>query len=140
MRLNPLCVLLAVSALSACASPMPPKADDALRIPMSYLPGELLMAGKLDGQRWHDGRYVDLSPGQHELEVKLQFERASGGGLSDESETIQVTCHYRLHYDFQAGQQYRVHGQKQGWKGYVRLLDEQGQVLARGKELRCGAF
>lgn len=135
-------LLLAGVALSACAStPIPPLAEGQVRVSLSYHPGQLLMAETLDEQRWPDGRYFDLAPGAHTLESKLIFERPSGGSLGQESEPVQVTCHYRLHYaDFAAGQRYRLHGQVQGWRGYVRLYDETGQILARAKELRCGAF
>lgn len=32
------------------------------------------MAHRLDDQRWPDGRYFQVAPGAHQLDVRFQFE------------------------------------------------------------------
>ena len=39
----------------------------------------MLMADRLDGRPVNDGRYFQISPGAHELQVRLQFDVPSGG-------------------------------------------------------------
>jgi hypothetical protein len=57
------------------------------------------------------------------------------------SEPIQRTCELRVRYDdFAAGQRYRLEARPlaataQGW-----LYDDQRNVLARARVLRCGVF
>ena len=74
------CLLLALlMLLGACAGPLPAVDPQQAWIELSSVPGNVLMADRLDGRPVNDGRYFQVSPGAHELQVRLQFEVPSGG-------------------------------------------------------------
>lgn len=129
--------------LAACASPLPPHDPGQAWIELDPLPGQWLMADELDHRDLSDGRYFQVSPGAHELVVRHQFERPGGGSLQDPGGgPVQVTCHLQLRYDgFVAGQRYRIDARPiAGYRAQAWLRDDRGQVLARARVLRCGAF
>lgn len=136
-----LALLGAVMALAACASPVPPPDPNQAWVELRSNAGTLLMADRLDGQRLNDGRYFQVPAAAHELQARLQFEVNSGGGQDGISEPRQVTCDIRVRYaDFAAGQRYRLEARPLQMKAQAWLYDEQRNVLARGKVLRCGTF
>jgi hypothetical protein len=125
--------------LSACAGPLPSADPQQAWVAVHGVPGVTLMAARLDDIAVNDGRYFQLSPGAHTLQVRLQFE-LPGGGANGLSEPQTRSCLFALSYaQFAAGQSYRLKGGQQGYRGWVRLYDRQQQVLARGKQVRCGA-
>jgi hypothetical protein len=133
-------VLLIAAALllGACASPLPKPDPQQAWVDLYAPAGDLLMADRLDRKRWPDGRYFQVDPGAHELLVRLQFE-AAGGGMAMNSEPLLLTCELRLRYDeFAAGQRYRVEARSMAMTAQAWLYDEQRNVLARGKVMRCG--
>ncbi|RJG12686.1 hypothetical protein D3879_05225 [Pseudomonas cavernicola] len=133
--------LLLALALSGCASPLPKPDPQLAWVDLYATAGYTLMANKLDDKRVNDGRYFQVSPGQHELEVRFQFEASGGGGSVDGlSEPLQITCHLRVRHDFSAGQRYRIEvrpllNRAQGW-----LFDAQHTLLTRAEVLRCRPF
>lgn len=136
-------ILLSLLTLSACASPLPPPDPHQAWISMQIRAGYTLMADRLDGQRWGDGRYFEVRPGPHELDVRFQFEVPGGGGGGNEfsSEPVQMTCQLRLSYaDFAAGQRYQIAARPLQRKAQGWLYDANGQVLAKAKVLRCNTF
>ena len=136
-----LALLGAVLVLTACASPVPPADPNQAWVELRSPPGTLLMADQLDGQRLNDGRFFQVLPGAHELQARLQFEVNGGGGLDGANEPRQITCELRVRYaDFRAGQQYRLEARPMQMKAQAWLYDEQRNVLARGKVMRCGTF
>lgn len=125
--------------LAGCSSPLPAPDPGKAWVEPFAVAGELLMADKLDGKRWDDGRYFEVSPGAHELISRFQFEVNGGGGYM--SEPTQVTCEIRLRYDsFAAGQHYRLEARSLMRSAQAFLYDEQRNELARGEVLRCGTF
>ncbi|OEC33022.1 hypothetical protein SAMN05216600_11167 [Pseudomonas cuatrocienegasensis] len=125
--------------LGGCASPLPPPDPQQAWVNLYAPAGELLMADRVDRQRWPDGRYFQVSPGPHDLQVRFQFEVNRGGGLGMSSEPLELTCEIRLRYaDFKAGQRYRIEARSMAMSAQAWLYDEQRQVLTRGKVLRCG--
>ena len=135
-------LLLSLLTLGACASPLPAADPQQAWIELYASAGYTLMAHKLDDQRWPDGRYFQVAPGAHQLEVRFQFEVPGGGGnLNFGGGPIQMTCHLRFRYhDFAAGQRYRLEARPlsnraQGW-----LYGANRQVLARAEVLRCNPF
>jgi hypothetical protein len=133
-------VLLIAAALllGACASPLPKPDPQQAWVDLYAPAGDLLMADRVDRKRWPDGRYFQVDPGAHELLVRLQFE-AAGGGMAMNSEPLLLTCELRLRYDqFAAGQRYRVEARSMAMTAQAWLYDEQRNVLARGKVMRCG--
>ncbi|MEO4047967.1 hypothetical protein AAFN46_12855 [Pseudomonas sp. CAU 1711] len=137
-----LLLTLSLLALAACASPLPQPDPRQAWVELQIHGGQTLMAHRLDDRRWPDGRYFQVAPGAHRLEVRFQFEVAGGGGGDDfNGEPIQMTCHLRMDYDgFAAGQRYRIEARPMQYKARGWLYDDQGQVLARAKVLRCNTF
>ncbi|MFP6848303.1 MAG: hypothetical protein VCA57_06325 [Pseudomonas sp.] len=131
------CVLV----LSACASPVPPADPRQAWVDLRSNAGTLLMAERLDDQRLNDGRYFQVPAGAHELLARFQFDVSSGGGLDGFSEPREMTCEIRVRYaNFAAGQRYQLEARPLQMKAQAWLYDEQRNVLARGKVMRCGTF
>ena len=132
--------LLILLTLGACASPLPTPDPQQAWVSLYASAGYTLMAHKLDDKQTRDGRYFQVSPGAHTLDVRFQFEVAGGGGGSSDfnSEPRRMTGHLRLQYvGFVAGQQYRIEARPLPYKAQGWLYDSQRQVLARAKVLRC---
>jgi hypothetical protein len=129
-----LSLLASLVLLNACASPVPPHDPGHAWVELSTTASDLLMAD--------DGRYFQVPPGSHELLARFQFEVPGGGGgniMSSEPE--QRTCEIRVRYaDFAAGQRYRLEARPLVSKAQAWLYDDQRNVLARGRVLRCGTF
>ena len=133
-------ILIATLALGACASTLPQPDPQQAWVDMQIRAGYTLMADRLDDKRWDDGRYFQVSPGAHDLDVRFQFEVPGGGGDFG-SEPVTMTCHLRLSYaDFAAGQRYRIEARPLQYKAQGWLYDADGQVLARAKVQRCNTF
>ncbi len=131
---------IAVLLTSACAGPLPVVDPQQAWIDMATMPGNVLMADRLDNHPVNDGRYFQVSPGAHELQVRLQFDVPSGG-RDGRVETQTRTCRLQLRFPaFVAGQRYVLKAGQQGYQPWARLYDSQQQVLVRGKTLRCGSF
>lgn len=135
-----LTVLLTLMLLSACASPLPPRDPNQAWVELYSSAGTLLMADRLNGERLGDGRYFQVPGGAHELLVRFQYE-VNRGGFGIDTEPRQITCQIRLRYDaFIAGQRYRIEARPLAMKAQAWLYDEQRNVLARGRVMRCGTF
>jgi len=133
-------LLLPLLTLGACASPLPPADPQQAWVELYANAGYTLMAHRQDDQRTRDGRYFQVTPGAHELEVRFQFE-VTRGGSDFSSEPIQMTCHLRFRYDgFAAGQRYRIEARPMQFKARGWLYGEGRQVLARADVLRCRSF
>jgi hypothetical protein len=134
-------LLISLLALGACASPLPPADPQQAWVDLYTSAGYTLMAHRQDDKQSRDGRYFQVAPGAHELEVRFQFEVAGGGGGEFSNEPIQMTCHLRFRYaDFAAGQRYRIEARPMQYKAQGWLYGEGRQVLARGEVLRCRTF
>jgi hypothetical protein len=133
-------LLLCCLLLSACAGPLPERDPLQAWVDVPGAPDNVLLAERLDRLTVKDGRYYQLQPGPHQLQLRLQFALPGGNGRERLGETLR-TCLFNLDYGhFQAGQRYRVRAGQQGYRGWVRLYDAQGQLLARGRQSRCGAL
>ena len=130
--------------LGGCAKTLPAADPDKAWIDLYTIARNQLSANALDGRDWAQGRYFEVSPGAHQLQVRLQFETSGGGGGSREHDGGgggTRTCILALDYDhFEAGKKYQLKAGTMGHRGWLRLYDEQGDVLSRGKQLRCEAF
>lgn len=125
--------------LGACASPLPARDPGMAWVDLYTTASDLLMADKLDGKRLNDGRYFQVTPGTHELIARFQFEVQGGGSLM--AEPVQRTCELRVRYDeFAAGQRYRIEARTLAMSAQGWLYDDQRNVLARARVLRCGVF
>lgn len=133
-------VLGALLVLSACTSPLPQPDPQQAWIDLSVTAGEVLTASRLDNVRMNDGRYFQVSPGKHALEVRYRFETPRGGDLYSSNGQL-MTCILRVRYDdFVAGQRYVLEARPLQVKAQAWLYDEQRNVLARGEVLRCGSY
>lgn len=136
-----LLALMLLASLTACAGKLPEPDPRMAWVDIRHDPSDVLMANRLDGKRWNDGRYYQVLPGKHELELRYQFEVGGGGGFMNTEPTI-LTCYMELHYDdFQAGQRYRVEARNAANQPMAWLYDGQRNVLARHEVFpRCGPF
>ena len=140
MRLPTL--LLALVTLTGCTtSPLPPMhpnmawVDFATPIPG----GKLLMAERLDGKRLQDGRFFQVSPGSHELEVRFDFEvPGGGGGLGMMSEPKERLCYLVIRYEhFEAGQRYRLEARNLAYSPSARLYNAKREIVAEDRQANC---
>ncbi len=100
-------MLIALSALGACASPLPPVDPKQAWVDLyTMTPGRAIMADRLDGKRLDDGRYFQVTPGKHELVVRFDYEIYAGGMLTSPKDR---TCYLTVRFDdFKAGERYRL--------------------------------
>lgn len=134
-------LLLCCLLLSACAGPLPVPDPRQAWVEVLGAPDNVLLAERLDRLPVKDGRYYQLQPGPHQLQLRLQFALPGGNGPERFGDGSLRTCLFNLDYGhFQAGQRYRVKAGQQGYRGWVRLYDSQRQLLAHGRQLRCGAL
>jgi hypothetical protein len=134
-------LLLCCLFLAACAGPIAVPDPRQAWVDVSSAPGNVLLAERLDRLSVKDGRYYQLQPGPHQLQLRLQFALPGGNGREHFGDDTLRTCLFNLDYGhFQAGQRYRIRAGQQGYRGWVRLYDAQGQLLVRGRQSRCGAL
>ncbi|KPW81941.1 putative Lipoprotein [Pseudomonas syringae pv. cerasicola] len=107
MRITAPITALALTALSGCAGPLPAVSPDMAWVDMRTITGQLIMGDKLDGENTYDGRYFQVTPGSHELQVRYDYEYRSGGMGMIGDEYTEITCYVSVRYDhFAAGQRY----------------------------------
>ncbi|WP_425056521.1 hypothetical protein [Pseudomonas abyssi] len=127
--------------LCACAvAPQPPLDDARVRVSLETEAGNRVQAARLDGEPVHSLQFPDLPPGFHRLEVRLLFEVPGGGGEATGGfDTGERRCILAIEYpDFTAGQHYRFHASRRGWRPAGWLLAADGSKLATAREVRCG--
>ncbi|WP_449430419.1 PA0061/PA0062 family lipoprotein [Pseudomonas putida] len=121
-------MLIAISALGACVSPLPPADPKQAWVELSTItPGRVIMADRLDGKRLNDGRYFQVTPGKHELVVRFDYEVYAGGLSTDPTER---TCYLTVRYDgFKAGERYRLEARAPVMEPQVLLYDANRKVV-----------
>lgn len=127
--------------LSACAKALPAPDPSKAWVDLYTVAGNQLSANALDNLDWAHGRYFEVPPGSHRLQVRLQFDVSDGAGREHNGGGGVRTCMLALDYaQFEAGKKYLLKAGTVQRRGWIRLYDSQGNVLSRGKQLRCGAF
>ena len=127
--------------LVACGKALPAADPTKAWIDLYTIAGNQLSAKEVDGLDWAQGRYFEVKPGKHELQVRLQFDISGGAGREHTGGAQTRTCILAVEYDqFAAGQKYLLKAGQVARRGWLRLYDSQGNLLSRGKQLRCGAF
>jgi hypothetical protein len=133
MTLKPLLLIPALGLaclLSACAGPMPQPDPREAWIDLQQEAPNDLMAERVDGQKIDDGRYFEVAPGAHRLDVTL-FEEPAG-------DSNQEDCSGHLRYEhFQAGEHYRLVESSLGQAVTAQLLDSHGKRLASAEDFNC---
>jgi len=126
--------VLVVTCL-ACAAPLPEHDPNMAWIDIQARAGHQLSAQRLDGRRVDDARYVQVSPGAHQLQVRLIYNR--GSSRTGES---QRRCLIDIVYpEFVAGERYRIQGVAQGWMVRAWLYGSDGQRIVESLPVRCGS-
>lgn len=130
--------IIALSLLAGCAGPLPAVDPQQAWVDLHTYTGKTLMADKLDGRRTEDGRYFQVTPGKHTLQVRYDYEYAPGGlGLSMDIYN-ELTCYVTIDYDhFEAGHRYRLDVRHIANSIDAQLRDEQRKVLANEGEIYC---
>lgn len=131
-----LCCLLLL--LAGCALWLPRHDPSQAWIELRGGADEQLQALQVDGKPLADDRYFQVSPGRHELQVRLRFQ-VEPDNIGPQSATHPRTCLLTVDYaDFAAGQRYSLHTGSHGFRPWAKLYDARGQHLARAREGRCG--
>ncbi|WP_404939537.1 hypothetical protein P7C00_13890 [Pseudomonas sp. JDS08PS003] len=133
MRLKPLLLIPALGLaclLSACAGPMPQPDPSEAWIGLEEEAPNDLMAERVDGKTVDDGRYFEVKPGAHRLDVTL-FEESVG-------DSNQQDCNGHISYSgFKAGEHYKLVESSLGTEVSVRLYDAKGKQVASTHGFAC---
>lgn len=136
MRLTPLGIIL--GTLAGCASPLPAVDPNMAWVDMHTFTGRLVMSDKLDGENTPDGRYFQVTPGSHKLQVRYDYEYRSGGIGIMSDDLRELTCFIDLQYDgFTAGQRYRFEVRSIANSVDAMLYDAQRNLVAEEEDVHC---
>ncbi len=124
--------------LGGCALLMPRHDPNQAWIDLNQQGDQQLRASKVDNQTLSDTRFFQVSPGRHELEMRLEFE-VGGHDIGQGSTSYRRTCLLKLAYgDFTAGARYQLEAGGIGFRPWARLYDERNREVAKARESRCG--
>jgi hypothetical protein len=127
MSLKPLLLIPTLSLaclLSACAGPMPQPDPSLAWISLQEESPNDLLAERVDGKRIDDGRYFEVTPGAHSLEVMLFV--IPSGDSNQENYRGQVN-----YSEFKAGEHYQLVESSLGREVRARLMDSHGKQVAQ---------
>ena len=120
---------------NACAVPLPEHDPSMAWIDVLSQAGHRLAAQRMDGNKVIDARYFQVSAGEHQLQVRLTYERG-GSNTAD----ILRRCLVEITYPkFAAGQRYSIRALAKGWTVRAWLYNAEGQRLIESKPIRCGS-
>ncbi|MGV8919591.1 MAG: hypothetical protein ACOH2R_17620 [Pseudomonas sp.] len=133
-----LLLIPALATLAGCANPpLPPVDPQQAWVDMFTITGNLVMADKLDGKSWPDGRYFQFQPGSHELQIRYDYVTNGSGFIGFDDVTMR-TCYIVVPYDhFEPGQHYRLEARNAGVTISGRLYDAQRKMVAEDREVNC---
>ena len=133
MTVKPLLLIPSLSLvllLSACAGPMPKQDPAQAWIGLKEEGTSDLMAERVDGKNTRDGRYFEVTPGAHRLDVTL-YEGATG-------DQNQVDCQGDVQYKaFKAGEHYQLIESSLGPEISTALVDSSGKEVAHTADFTC---
>ncbi|MDH4569796.1 hypothetical protein E8E95_24230 [Pseudomonas sp. BN414] len=136
--MRPLLLFLPLLSLGGCAMLLPSHDPNQAWISLQKQEGQHIQASRVDNETLSDQRYFQVSPGRHELEVRLEFE-VGGKDIGQGSSGYRRTCLLKLAYsDFAAGERYQLAAGGIGFRPWARLYDGQSREVAKAKESRCG--
>lgn len=136
--MRPLLMIIALTTLAGCAGPLPAVNPEQAWVDMRTLTGKLIMADKLDGENTYDGRYFQVSPGGHTLQVRYDYDVHYLGFSAMNDEFTELTCFIELRYEhFAAGQRYMIEARSLANDVTARLFDAQRNLLAEAQRVTC---
>jgi hypothetical protein len=133
-------LLLALGSLAACAGPLPAVDPQQAWVDLSTPTpgGKLVMAERLDKQRLSDGRFFQVTPGSHELEVRFDFEIYGGGATNMITNPQERLCYLTVRYDhFEAGQRYQLEARSLALRPSARLYNAKREIVAEDRLVNC---
>jgi len=137
-NLSLILALTALTALTGCAGPMPAVDPQQAWVDMRTITGKMVMADKVDGVTTYDGRYFQVSPGSHKLQVRYDYEINYGGFSAMSDDLTELTCYIDLKYDhFAAGQRYMIEVRSMHNSITAWLFDAQRNELVEQEEAHC---
>lgn len=120
---------------NACAAPLSEHDPSMAWIDVLSQAGHRLAAQRMDGNKVTDARYFQVSTGEHQLQVRLTYERG-GSNTADSLRRCLVDITYPK---FAAGQRYSIRALAKGWTVRAWLYNAEGQRLIESKPIRCGS-
>lgn len=120
---------------NTCAAPLPEHDPSMAWIDVLSQAGHRLAAQRMDGNKVTDARYFQVSTGEHQLQVRLTYERG-GSNTADSLRRCLVEITYPK---FAAGQRYSIRALAKGWTVRAWLYNAEGQRLIESKPIRCGS-
>jgi len=122
-------------ACSACAALLPKQDPSMAWIDIQSKAGHQLSAQRMDGNKVNDARYFQVSPGEHQLQVRLTYEYDSSA-TGDRQRRCLLDIAYS---EFTAGQRYSIRVLAKGWTVRAWLYGSDGQRIIESKSVRCGS-
>ncbi len=123
--------------LAGCASPLPAANPQQAWVDLYSSAGNTLIAQQLDGRNWADGRYFEVTPGAHQLQVGFEYVVLGSAGddlMASDSRSCRMVIDYA---SFAAGQRYLLKAGALGYQPWLRLYDQQHRLLAAGRPTYC---
>lgn len=128
-----------LTLLVSCAQPLPPSPGELARVLLDSGSRADMRAYRLDGELVRQLRFPDLPAGEHDIQVRYQFEvPGTMGGLGQISEPHRRSCILGLRWDFAPGQHYQLTAYRLGWQPVGWLETATGERLVRARVIRCG--
>ncbi len=96
-----------------------------------------LHAVQVDERDWADKRYFEVAPGSHELTVRYLF-AVDPSNIGPSSEPLWRDCQLNVKFKaFNAGQRYQLQAGSIGFRPWLKLYDEQRQLVGQGLPAGC---
>ncbi|OCW24014.1 MULTISPECIES: hypothetical protein [Pseudomonas] len=123
-------VLGAALLLSACAGAIPKADPSKAWISLQEETPNNLLAERVDGKPVNDGRYFEVLPGGHRLDVTFFKEEPGDDNQQD--------CQGQIEYkNFNAGEHYTLVESSLGTTLRASLMDGRGKELASTDDFDC---
>jgi hypothetical protein len=135
--MRPLLLATGLLTLGGCTQ-MPTPDPSQAWVDLRTEEANTFQAAKVDTRDLDDDRFFQVSPGQHELHMRLQF-AVEPTNIGPDSQGLERTCVLKLDYpEFAAGQRYKLEAGSIGFRPWAKLYNQQHTLLARAQESRCG--
>jgi len=133
-----LLLVCALTTLAGCAG-MPRQDPNQAWVDLKVDKDNSLHAVQVDQHAWQDTRYFEVSPGSHELTIRIQFP-VSASNIGPDAQPLWRDCQMNIEFkDFGAGQRYQVQAGGTGFRPWARLYDHQQRLIGQAKPAGCQA-